>query len=135
MLLQTLEALAALRHLTLDQLKCLFGSKWNEFMNASPERQAQMIGEIFGNIEAGILMEAGAARALGKLKSLRRADDVLGGIDRATPGTVPNPKLPPTQLHFGFARGDLSGKLTDWDVTKTGVLRWRTTGIPRNFDR
>ena len=40
-----------------------------------------MIGEIFGNIEAGILMEAGAARALGKLKNLRRASDAVDDLE------------------------------------------------------
>jgi hypothetical protein len=69
---ETLEAIGELRHPTRDQLQCLFGSKYHEFMNASPERQAEMIGEIIGGIEAGIVTEAGLAKMLAKLKNLGR---------------------------------------------------------------
>jgi RHS repeat-associated protein len=77
--IETIEAIAELRHLTRAQLECIFRSKFNEFMNASPERQAEMIGRVIVGIEAGILTDAAFVKAFAKLKNLRRAGEAAEG--------------------------------------------------------
>jgi len=61
---QTAKALAALRHLRPEQLKCLLGNAWEQFLHASPEEQAGMVGKFFGDIEAGIITGGAVDKAI-----------------------------------------------------------------------
>jgi RHS repeat-associated protein len=85
---ETIEAIAVLRHLTADQLRCILGSKYHEFMNASPERQAEMIGQVIGGIEAGIVTDAAFVRAFAKLRNLTRANKGLLAVEGRLRGEI-----------------------------------------------
>jgi hypothetical protein len=58
------------------------GELWNKFVNASPEEQAEMIGELFGQVEFAIASSAAGGAATQGLAKLGELSGVVGGVAR-----------------------------------------------------
>lgn len=66
---------------------------WNDFASKSPVEQAEMIGEIFGQIEFTVASSAAGAKGMKGLEKLSETTDTLGEVAKAVKTMV---KLPET---------------------------------------